>query len=84
MNKISDLKKILNNYINKLNKKYIIRNRKLSIKDIIYGLSLKTINHQSYDKVVYNLNKKLSKKHLKLFHHLHLKKNLILLNIMIL
>jgi hypothetical protein len=67
MNKISDLKKILNNYINKLNKKYIIRNRKLSIKDIIYGLSLKTINHQSYDKVVYNLNKKLSKKTSKTF-----------------
>ena len=67
MNKISDLKKILNNYINILNKKYIIRNRKLSIKDIIYGLSLKTIYHQSYDKVVYNLNKKLSKKTSKTF-----------------
>jgi len=67
MNKISNLKKILNNYIDKLNKKYIIRNRKLSIKEIIYGLSLKTINHQSYDKVVYNLNKKLSKKTSKTF-----------------
>ena len=61
MEKITELKKIINNSINKLNKKYIKRNRKINFKDIIYGLSLKTINHYSYDKVVYNLNKKLSK-----------------------
>jgi hypothetical protein len=61
MNKITDLKKILNNSINKLNNRYIKRNRKLSFEDIIYGLSLKTINHYTYDKVSYTLNNKLVK-----------------------
>jgi len=56
MDKITELKKILNNSINKLNNKYIKRNRKITFEDVIYGLSLKTINHYTYDKVVFDIN----------------------------
>ena len=61
MDKITELKKILNNSINKLNNKYIKRNRKITFEDVIYGLSLKTINHYTYDKVVFDINYKLLK-----------------------
>ena len=61
MNKVSKLKIVINNSINKLNKKFIQRERKIKFEDIIYGLSLKTINNYSFDKVVYDLNKKTSK-----------------------
>lgn len=57
MDKISKIKKILNDSIQKINDKYIKRNSKISFKDIIYGLSLKFLNNYSYDKVVYELNK---------------------------
>jgi len=57
MDKISKIKKILNDSIQKINDKYIKRNSKISFKDIIYGLSLKSLNNYSYDKVVYELNK---------------------------
>ena len=56
MNNIQDIKNILNKNINNFNMKYIKRNRKIDFKDIIYGLSLKTI-YNSYDKVVYEINK---------------------------
>ena len=57
MDKISKIKKILNDSIQKINDKYIKRNSKISFKDVIYGLSLKSLNNYSYDKVVYELNK---------------------------
>ena len=58
MDKIKDLKRVINNSIKKLNKKYIKRKCKINIEDIIYGLSLKTLNSYTFDKVVYELNKK--------------------------
>ena len=45
MDKISKIKKILNDSIQKINDKYIKRNSKISFKDIIYGLSLKSLNN---------------------------------------
>jgi hypothetical protein len=58
MDKIKDLKKVINNSIKKLNKRYIKRKCKINFEDIIYGLSLKTLNSYTFDKVVYELNKK--------------------------
>jgi hypothetical protein len=57
MEKIKDLKKVINNSIKKLNIKYIKRNSKITFQDIIYGMSLKTISSYSFDKVTYKLNK---------------------------
>ena len=57
MDKISRIKKILNDSIQNINDKYIKKNSKISFKDVIYGLSLKSLNNYSYDKVVYELNK---------------------------
>lgn len=57
MEEIKNLKRIINNSIKKLNKKYIKRNNKITFQDIVYGLSLKTISSYSYDKVTYILNK---------------------------
>ena len=57
MNKLTNYKKILNEFTNKLNEKYIKRNRKLNFSDILYGSCLKTLNHCSFEKVIYILNK---------------------------
>lgn len=57
MDKIELLKKVILKSINKLNKKYIKRNSKITFQDVIYGLSLKTISSYSFDKVTYKLNK---------------------------
>ncbi len=47
MDKIKHIKKVLTNLIAILNNK-----------DIIYGISVKTINNTSYDKIVFSLNTK--------------------------
>lgn len=57
MEKIKNLKKVINNSIKKLNTKYIKRNNKITFQDVVYGLSLKTISSYSFDKVTYKLNK---------------------------
>ena len=56
MDKIKLLKNVISKSINNLNEKYIKRNSKISLRDVIYGLSLKTIFSYSYDKVTYKLN----------------------------
>ena len=58
MDKIAHIKKVLTNSIAVLNNKYIKRYSKITFKDIIYGLSVKTLNNTSYDKVVFSLNTK--------------------------
>ena len=58
MDKIAHIKRVLTNSIAILNNKYIKRYSKITFKDILYGLSVKTINNTSYDKVVFSLNKK--------------------------
>ena len=58
MDKIAHIKKVLTNSIAILNNKYIKRYSKITFKDILYGLSVKTINNTSYDKVVFSLNTK--------------------------
>lgn len=57
MDNIKYLKHILQKFIKNLDQKYIVRKRKIYFKDIIYGLSLKTIKSYTYDKVIYELNK---------------------------
>ena len=58
MDKIAHIKKVLTNSIAILNNKYIKRYSKITFKDILYGLSVKTINNTSYDKVVFSINTK--------------------------
>lgn len=58
MDKIAHIKKVLTNSIDILNNKYIKRYSKITFRDILYGLSVKTINNTSYDKVVFSLNAK--------------------------
>ena len=50
MEKIKLLKNVMSKSINNLNEKYIKRNSKISLRDVIYGLSLKTIFSYSYNK----------------------------------
>lgn len=56
MEKIKLLQNIVLKSINNLNEKYIKRNSKILLRDVVYGLSLKTIFSYSYDKVTYKLN----------------------------
>jgi len=58
MEKFSIIKKVLNNYADHLDNKYIKRHSKITFRDVLYELSLKTINNTSYDNAVYMINSK--------------------------
>ena len=57
IDKINFFQKNLNTNIKNINNKIIKRNRKINLKDIIYGSIYKTINNTSYDDVTYQINK---------------------------
>ena len=49
---------MLNNYVTQLNKKYIKRYSKITFRDVLYELSIKTINNTGYDNATYMINSK--------------------------
>jgi hypothetical protein len=51
-------KVVLNNYATQLNKKYIKRYSKITFRDVLYELSIKTINNTGYDNATYIINSK--------------------------
>ena len=55
---INKVKKVIKDSVFKLEKKYIKRNCKIEIKDVIYGLCLKAVNKCGFDNVVFDLNSK--------------------------
>ena len=58
MDKFEAIKKVLNNYVTQLNKKYIKRYSKITFRDVLYELSIKTINNTGYDNATYMINSK--------------------------
>ena len=49
MDKFEAIKKVLNNYVTHLNKKYIKRYSKITFRYVLCELSIKTINNTGYD-----------------------------------
>ena len=58
VNNLTNIKNKINILINKLDKKYIKRQSKLTIKNIFYGLIYKSLNNYSYDDVTNKINNK--------------------------
>lgn len=58
MNNFKVIKKVLNDYVNYLDTKYIKRYSKTTFRDVLYQLSIKTINNTSYDNAAYIINRK--------------------------
>ena len=58
MEQFTIIKKVLNNSVSYLDTKYIKRHSKITFRDVLYELSLKTINNTSYDNAVYMINSK--------------------------
>jgi len=58
INNLTNIKNKINILINKLDKEYIKRDSKITIKNIFYGLIYKSLNNNSYDDVTNIINNK--------------------------